>query len=108
MTMGFGFILISVSAIGFIACFIIMVTNYNDVGSPIFLMLFGPFLLFFLIVGIVIVIVSRKKQKAVEKGSKFGSFDEIEKKFNWFCYKCDAEISESDKTCPKCGVEFEG
>ena len=26
----------------------------------------------------------------------------------WECEECDADISESDKTCPKCGVELEG
>ena len=25
----------------------------------------------------------------------------------WECEECGTEISESDKTCPKCGVEFE-
>ncbi len=25
----------------------------------------------------------------------------------WECEECGADISESDKTCPKCGVEFE-
>ena len=28
-------------------------------------------------------------------------------KIHWYCSKCDAEVSEIDKTCPKCGVEFE-
>ncbi len=31
----------------------------------------------------------------------------IEKRYSWFCPKCDGEMSESNKTCPKCGADLE-
>lgn len=40
------------------------------------------------------------------KGRKYSFFDQIEKKTNWYCAECDSEISESDRACPKCGIEF--
>ena len=30
-----------------------------------------------------------------------------EEKFAYYCSECGAEIQESDKCCPNCGIEFE-
>ena len=39
---------------------------------------------------------------------KYSTYSSIDGgNFNWYCSKCDTEISESDKTCPKCGIELD-
>ena len=46
-----------------------------------------------LVIGIVFYIIGyRQKQRETTR---------------WECEECGTEISESDKTCPKCGVEFD-
>jgi hypothetical protein len=36
-----------------------------------------------------------------------GRFAKERKRDSWECEECGAEIAKTDKTCPKCGVEFE-
>ena len=39
--------------------------------------------------------------------SRNGKLTKEKESDSWDCEECGTDISESDKTCPKCGVEFE-
>jgi len=51
---------------------------------------------------------SKKPLESLKRGRKYMKLRGIKGKVDWFCDKCDAEVAESDKSCPKCRVEFEG
>ncbi|MFC1846496.1 hypothetical protein ACFLYS_00345 [Chloroflexota bacterium] len=57
------------------------------------------------IIGIVFIFIGLILNLGEERGNKKGD-DEIIDYSSINCAKCNTEISESDKTCPKCGVEF--
>ncbi len=61
------------------------------------------------VAGIMISIApSKKTLEPLKRGRKY-TFDGggIKGKVGWFCDECDAKVYETDKFCPKCGVEFE-
>ena len=48
---------------------------------------------------------SKRTENNKPRVRKFPIVDEG--KFNWYCSQCDTWVNETDKTCPKCGAEFE-
>ena len=73
--------------------------------------LFGIFSLIFFIAGIASYFIglhleSRKSRKKREgKVPRYPIVDEG--KIHWYCTECDMQLVDTDKACPKCGIEFE-
>jgi hypothetical protein len=64
--------------------------------------LFGAFSIILFAVGsffIIIRLIQKRAELVLDK-------DEIIDYTTITCAKCNTEVSEGDKTCPKCGVEF--
>ncbi len=61
------------------------------------------------VAGIMICIApSKEPLEPLKRGRKYIFEGEgIKGKVGWFCDECDAEVAETDKICPKCGVEFD-
>ena len=53
--------------------------------------------------------VKKESIKSLDRGRKYSSLEGegSEEKIHWYCSECATEISETEKTCPKCGAEFE-
>lgn len=57
--------------------------------------------------GIMIAVApSEKPLESLKRGRKYMKLGGIKGKVGWFCDKCNAEVAETDKICPNCGVEF--
>ena len=67
---------------------------YQNLLTPLAYLL-GGVSLFIGVVNILVFYVSKRKPSKTKED------------ITWPCEDCGADISESDKTCPKCGVEFE-
>ncbi len=50
---------------------------------------------------------SREPLEPLKRGRKY-TFDRegIRGEVGWFCDECDAKVAETDKFCPKCGVDL--
>ncbi len=49
---------------------------------------------------------SKKPLEPLKRGRKYMKLGGIKGKVGWFCDKCNAEVTETNQVCPKCGVEF--
>ena len=94
--------------------FIIILANIPSLKSDDFysigmIVLFIAVTLPLCIAGIIISFAPlREPLEPLNKGRKYIFEGEgIKGKAGWFCDKCDTEVAEVDKICPKCAVEFE-
>ena len=96
-------LIISTLVVSLVWAIVCIITD-DSIGWGIGFLLIFPLGLIAFFFGIVSITRSRKRSKASKQIQE--ETESIPTTYE--CEECGAEISVTDKICPKCGVEFEG